>query len=418
METSTTATLERGAPAPARLWTRNFALYFGARVVSLVGDAMMPVAAALVVGRIYGISGVGYVMAVWTASIVVFLVVGGALSDRFGARTMMILSDVIRLAAQGALAAAFFTGTPPLWLLMTMSLVSGMATALFQPGVNGMVPLVAADPQRANGVLKIADAGAQVGGPVLAGTLTAVASAGVVYTVDAATFLVSGLCLALIRGLPAAARVGTALAREIREGWREFRARSWMWSVIIIWVFFGLLVFGPSIPLGSRLIEERLGGAAYGWVMASLGLGTVIGGVIAMVLRPARPLAAGGLALVGFVCVPLTLALQPSLPLLMAGHLVGGCAWAFWSVMWSTSVQTQVPYDVLNRVTAYEMAGSISGMAAGQALVGPLTKVVAPRDLLLVSTATTAAVCAALLLTRPVRNLRARPSAPLKGDAR
>jgi hypothetical protein len=86
--------------------------------------------------------------------------------------------------------------------------------------------------------------------------------------------------------------------------------------------------------------------------------------------------------------------------------VLGGFSWAFWSVMWSTSVQTLVAPEVLNRVTAYEVAGSVSGVAVGQALVGPAATVVAPRDLLLLSTAVTVAVCAAVLLIRPVRRLR------------
>src|SRR6185312_8586732 len=86
---------------------------------------------------------------------------------------------------------------------------------------------------------------------------------------------------------------------------------------------------------------------------------------------------------------------------------VGGAAWAFWSVMWSTSVQTLVPVEVLNRVTAYEVAGSVSGVALGQALVGPASAAVAPRDLLVFATFVVAAVVAALLLIRPVRDLRA-----------
>ncbi|GAB2864906.1 MFS transporter [Actinocorallia aurea] len=402
-----TTTAARTAVARQGLWTRNFTLYFGARVVSLFGDAMMPVATALAVGRLYGVSGVGYVMAVWTAPFVLFLLVGGVLADKTGARVMMVGADAVRVVAQGAVAVAFLTGTPSLGLLLAASLLSGVAAAMFQPGVNGMVPLVAADPQRANAVLKIADAGAQVAGPVVAGMLVALANAGVAYSVDAATFLVSGLLLALLRGLPPAARRATAFLADLREGWREFRARSWMWSVIIIWVFFGLLVFGPVVPLGAQLVGERLGATAYGWVMAALGIGTVAGGLAAMRVRPARPLAAGGVALFGYTLIPLTLALQPDLPWLMAGHFVGGCAWAFWSVMWSTSVQTQVPYAVLNRITAYEVAGSVAGVAVGQALAGSYTAVLEPRVMLLVSTATTFAVCSAVLLTRPARRLRA-----------
>jgi predicted MFS family arabinose efflux permease len=164
--------------------------------------------------------------------------------------------------------------------------------------------------------------------------------------------------------------------------------------------------FGPYIPLGSRLIGERLGEAAFGWVMAAFGAGTVIGGLVAIRFRLARPLAAGGLVLTGFTLIPLSVALELTLPALMAGHLVGGCALAVWSVMWSTSVQTQVAPDVLNRVTAYEVAGSVSGIAIGQALVGPVSSVIDPASLLLVSTGVCATACAGLLLTGPIRNLR------------
>ena len=393
-----------------RLWTRDFSFYFAARVVSLLGDAMMPVAAALAVGAIYGVSGVGYVLAVWTAPFVLFIVFGGVFSDRVGARAMMIGADVVRTVTQGVVAVAFFAGTPPLWLLLVASALAGVAAAMFQPGVNGMVPLVAKDPQRANGTLKIADAATQLGGPVLAGVLMTLTGAGAVYAFDAGTFLLSGLCLTLIARTPLVAAKSSVLA-DLRRGWSEFRSRSWMWSVILVWVFFGLFVFGPYIPLGSRLIGERLGDAAYGWTMAGLGCGTVLGGLVAIRFRPARPLAAGGIVLIGFAAIPLSVALAPPLGVLIAGHVLGGFSWAFWSVMWSTSVQTLVPPEVLNRVTAYEVAGSVSGVAVGQALVGPVASVVAPRDLLLLSTAVTVGVCAAVLLIRPVRRLR-RASSP------
>ena len=400
-----TAVLDR-PPAPT-LWTRDFTLYFAARVVSLLGDAMMPVAAALAVGALYGVSGVGYVLAVWTAPFVLFIVFGGVFADRIGARAMMVGADVVRTVTQGVLAVAFVTGAPPLWLLLVASVLSGSAAAMFQPGVNGMVPLVARDPQRANGTLKIADAVTMLGGPVLAGLLMATTGAGTVYAVDAATFLVSGLCLALIRRLPpSVAKSPSTLLRDLRCGWWEFRTRTWMWSVILIWVCFGLFVFGPYIPLASQLVGGRLGEAAYGWTMAGLGTGTVVGGLVAIRFRPSRPLAAGAVALTGFAGIPLSVALEPALPVLVLGHMIGGAAWAFWSVMWSTSVQTRVPPAVLNRVTAYEVAGSVSGSALGQALVGPVSTVVAPRDLLVVATVVALGVVAALLLVRPIRDLR------------
>ncbi|MFI6901013.1 MFS transporter [Nonomuraea sp. NPDC050394] len=381
---------------------KSFTLYFGARTISLLGDAMMPVAAALAIGQVYGIAGVGYVLAVWTASAVLVMLFGGVLADRFGARTVMIGADVLRVFSQGAVAVAFLDGAPPYALLLAMAFLSGIGAGMFEPSVNGMVPLVSKDPQRANATLKIAEAITHLAGPALAGILVLAAGPVFVYALDAGTFLVSAVLLLLVRVAVPKPEPSDVLS-DLRRGWHEFKARSWMWSVILVWVFWGVLVIGPSVPLSSQVI-----GADYGWVMAALGLGTVAGGLVAIRLRPGRPLAAGAVALSGYVAVPLTVALGPPLPVLMAGHVLGGIALAFWSVMWTTSVQTQVAPDVLNRVSAYQVAGSVAGMAVGQALAGPAALLVEPRTFLLGSAMVTVGVVAALLLIRPVRDLGRR----------
>lgn len=388
------------------MWTRNFTLYFGARTISLLGDAMMPVASALAIGKAYGIAGVGYVLALWTASAVLVMVFGGVVADRIGARRLMIGADVVRVVTQGVVAVAFLDGAPPYALLLVTAFLSGTAAGMFEPGVNGMVPLVAGDPQRANATLKIAEAVTQLAGPALAGVLIVVAGPVFVYTVDAGTFLVSAVCLLSLRVAVPRPEPSNVLS-DLRRGWEEFTARSWMWSVILVWVFWGVLVIGPYVPLSSQVI-----GADYGWVMTALGLGTVLGGLVAIRLRPRRPLAAGAVALSGYAAVPLTVALGLPLPLLMAGHLLGGCASAFWSVMWSTSVQTQVAPDVVNRVNAYQIAGSVAGMAVGQALAGPVTTLVEPRAFMLGSALVTAGVVAALLSITPVRRLGRDPQEP------
>ncbi|WP_329549854.1 MFS transporter [Streptomyces sp. NBC_01356] len=400
------------------LWDRRFTLYFTSRAVSLVGDAMMPVATALAVGPLYGVSGVGFVLGIWTGTFVLLVLFGGVFADRLGARRMMVGADLVRVVTQGVLAAAFFAGPPPFWLLVTMAALAGAAVAMFLPGVNGMVPLVAREPQRANATLKVADALAHLIGPALAGLLIALSGAGTVYAIDACTFLLSALCLALIRLAPAdaptdtpaaadsVAHTGSSLRRDLRQGWREFRARTWMWAVILIWVGYGVLLFGPLVPLSSALIGARLGPNAYGLVVSFLGVGTVLGGLLALRLRPARPLAAGAVAMGLFTVLPLCVALGAGLPVLLAGHVIGGGALAFWSVMWATSVQTHTPPAVLNRVSAYELAGSVSGIALGQILAGPATALASPGRLLLVSAGACLAGCVALFATPAIRTLR------------
>lgn len=413
------------------LWDRRFTLFFTARTVSLFGDAMMPVAAALAVGALYGISGVGFVLGTWTGTFVVFVLFGGVFADRFGARRMMVGADLVRVLTQSVLAAAFFAGPPPFWLLVTMAALAGAAVAMFLPGANGMVPLVAGEPQRANATLKVADALAQLLGPALAGLLIALTGAGTVYAVDAGTFVLSALCLALIRLAPAGASAdtpadagsaaprGSSLRRDLRQGWHEFRSRTWMWAVILIWVAYGVLLFGPLVPLSSALVGDRLGPNAYGLAVSFLGIGTVLGGLLALRVRPARPLAAGTAAMALYTVLPLCVALGTGLPVLLVGHVLGGGALAFWSVMWATSVQTHTPPAVLNRVSAYELAGSVSGIALGQILAGPAIALASPGRLLLVSAGACLAGCVALLAIPAVRTLRrvaptdgGRPGAP------
>ncbi|MEU5402223.1 MFS transporter [Streptomyces sp. NPDC005963] len=413
-------------PARPPLWDRRFTLFFAARTVSLFGDAMMPVAAALAVGALYGISGVGFVLGTWTGTFVLLVLFGGVLADRFGARRMMVIADVVRVITQGVLAAAFFAGPPPFWLLVTMAALAGAAVAMFLPGANGMVPLVAREPQRANATLKVADALAHLLGPAFAGLLMALTNAGTLYALDAGTFLLSALCLALIRLAPAVgstdstpdtpARTAGSLRHDLRQGWQEFRARTWMWAVILIWMGYGVLVFGPLVPLSSALVGTRLGPHAYGLTVSFLGLGAVLGGLLALRLRPVRPLAAGAVAMALYTVLPLCVALGAGLPVLLACHVLGGGALAFWSVMWATSVQTHTPPAVLNRVSAYELAGSVSGIALGQILAGPALTLASADRLLLVSAGTCLVGCVVLFAIPAIRTLRR--AASTEGDKR
>jgi MFS family permease len=398
------------APAlgDTRLWTRNFSLYFVARAVALLGDGMLPVAVALAVrGAGFGSTGVGLVLAAWMAPLVLLILFGGVFADRFTARRMMIGADLVRVLTQAVVAAALFSGRPQLWLLIAMSALAGAATAMFEPGVKSMVPRVAADAQRANATIRVADSVAQLAGPALSATLIAAVGAGMVYVVNASTFAVSAACLLALRLAPMPAPEKTvSMLRNLREGWQEFRSRTWMWTTIVIFMARGLLVFAPIYPLGSGLVTDRLGEQAYGWVLSALGAGTIVGGLIAMRYRPVRPLAAGSVALFGFALIPLSYAVHASLAGLLAGHVLGGAAWAFWSVVWSTSVQTQVPPEVLNRVIAYEVAGSVGCIPIGQALAGPVAGLVGAETVLGFGAAVGLACCLAQLAVPAIRNLR------------
>lgn len=393
---------------PDRLWNRNFRLFFVARTAALFGDGMIPVALTaglLGAGRPH--SSVGFALAAWMGPLALFVLFGGVLADRFTPRRMMIIADALRLIGASVLAVSFATGNPPLWAVYALSAVAGVGAALFQPGVASTTPRVATDVQRANAVLRVSEALMTMAGPAFAGVLVGLASAGAVYAANAATFLVSGVCLFLLRLAPAPsdeAPRGT-FAAELVDGWREFRARSWLWGVIAIWTVYGFAVLGPMLPLTAVEVTEAHGSGTYGAMMAVNGAGSVLGGLLALRLRPRRPLTAGAFALTG-VCVNLVvLGLGMPVFALGAGQFVAGAAFAFWLVMWSTTVQTHVPPEALNRLHAYDVAGSLLMLAAGRALAGPVADRLGAPEVLLAGAVINMLAVGVLLAARPIRTL-------------
>ncbi|KQV24317.1 MFS transporter [Kitasatospora sp. Root187] len=400
---------DRSAEAPA-IWSRNFRYYFTARSAGLLGDAMLPVAVtAGLVSAHHGASTVGFALAFLFGPFAGLVLFGGVLADRFTARRMMIGADLLNLTTRVLLAVLFFRGIDQLWQLYLLLALAGTAAAMFQPGAASTVPLVARDVQGANGVLRTSEAFAALLGPALAGALAAVAT-GWVMVIAAVTFGISAICLFALRlGAVPAPPPGDSLWRNLVVGWHEFRSRSWLWSVILIWLFFTVLGWGPLLPVTSGLVIPEYGDSAYFLLNCAFGAGTVVGGLLAVRFKPQRPLAVGAVAMLAFPLYPLGIVLGWPVWLLGIAQVVVGAGLTFWSVMWATSVQTQVPGEVLNRIHAYEVAGSVCMFPIGSALSGPATNAFGAHRVLEVGIVVSFLVVAALLLTRPVRTLRRVP---------
>ncbi|MYR43616.1 MFS transporter, partial [Streptomyces sp. SID5910] len=402
-----------GRKATRPVWSRDFALFFVARAVARLGDTMLPVAlAAGLLQHGYGAGAVGLAMAATAAAFAGLVVFGGVLADRFSTRKLMIGADLVRLVTQALAAALFFSGHVVLWQICAIGFLNGVAGAVFQPGVASTVPRLASDIQGANGAIRVAESAAQLAGPAAAGLLVGFASPGGVFAAHATTYAVSALCLLLLRlpPLPPRARAGEqaagrAFRADLAEGWREFRARTWLWAVIAVWGIYMIAVWGPTLPLVATEVVQQHGPRVYGLVNSALGAGTVVGGLLALRLRPRRMLRAGAIALFGFAAFPASVGAGLGVPAMAAGAAVAGAGMSFWGVMWATSVQTQVPTDVLNRIHAYDVAGSLALMPVGQALAGPAASVLGADHVLLVAGAMSFVVCTALLVIPAVRGL-------------
>jgi MFS family permease len=393
-----------------------YRLYFTARTTSALSEAMMPVALAIaVLAAGYGTGGLGLVMAAQVVMFVVFVMVGGVLADRFGPRPMMAGADLVRFAVQGVVTAALVTTRhPPFGMFLVCAVANGIATGLFQPGLGSMIPTIAPGRvQQAAGLVSSASALVQVVAAGAAGALIAVSGPQLVFGVDSVSYLVSGICMLRLKLPPRVRPQGPAHWRaDMAEGWREFRARTWFWAVIAVFAFLGLAGFGPFGVLSASFLTTRHGATAFGVLLAAQGVGSVLGGLTTVRVRPRFPLRTGFL-LAYVMAVPMvTLAFDLPLVLTGAAMLVSGWARAVQYILWTTTEQVHVPAPILNRLYAYDVSGCLSLLALGQAVAGPEADLLGVRASMLTSAAAMVVGCTVILAVPAVRRLPATPAPP------
>ena len=107
-------------------------------------------------------------------------------------------------------------------------------------------------------------------------------------------------------------------------------------------------------------------------ILTAGGVGAVIGGILAIRIRPRRPLVVCVLAATLISLQTLALALSAPTAVIAAASFVGGIGIAVHLTLWFTVFQQQVPEHAQSRVASYDTLGSFVLMPIGMALVGPL----------------------------------------------
>jgi MFS family permease len=238
---------------------RNFRRFYTGYVTSLSGTSMSAVAMAFaVLDSGAGATGLGYVFAAGIGPQVVFMLGGGIAADRLGRRQVMMAADAVCCGSEATLAAVVILGHPRIWVFALLAGVHGTGEAFFTPALGALTVQIAPRDEigDANALLGLAQSGARVAGPALAGVLVSVIGPGAVIGVDAATFAVSVFALSTLR-LPALPRApARSLVREMAEGWAEFRSRTWLWAGTVQFALLNLLVWGPYLLLGPVLAQH------------------------------------------------------------------------------------------------------------------------------------------------------------------
>ena len=371
---------------------RDFRLLFGGTATSILGDQFYLIATPWLVLQLTDDPLVlGLVIALGGVPRAIFMLIGGALTDRFSPRAILIASDILRMAFTALLALAVFTGTVQMWMLYAISLGFGLVAGFAIPAGNSIVPLLVEerDLQAGNSVILGSTQLAGFIGPTLAGILIAGLSkseggVALAYTADSLSFAVSAAALLWMNTVRSGAHIPAAekkdgILQSIRRGmkflWDDPALRLMFVVVMAVnFLFIGPVLIGIPVLANDFLPE---GAVAFGLLVSSVAGGNLIGYILAAQLpRPGgkflrvillAALVAFGLAIGSMGFIRSTAVLFVIIFLLGLGN-------GYITILVLTWIQSRTPRMMLGRMMSMLMLTNTGVSPVSQAVSGAVIK--------------------------------------------
>lgn len=403
---------------------RDFRLLFSGQMISQIGDSLNKVA---LLWFVYELTGSALKMTVvGLLQTLPPLLLGpliGVYLDRLPKKPVMIGVDLIRTIMILLIPLLYLLQALTLDRLYFLVFVTSIVSTVFGPALASAVPLIAPKDRlvAANALMQsTANVGLLVG-PAVSGVGIALIGAQNVLYVDAATFLLSALCLIPIRVQeaynPSCAGRGWIdnITQDLFVGFRFVFIEQK--TVLLLMMTATLYSMGASafvflLPVFAKEVLA-VGPIQLGWLWSSLGVGMLIASFcLASVEQGDMPrrlrlisgaLAVGGLAVaaLGFLQAPLA-----------AGALIvliGGSTALFTPLVW-TILQELTPSHLLGRVFTTFATGGMSSSMAGMAGFGWAADTIGLG-------ASLAGVSAVLLMTAAAAALFSRTNSRVSGPA-
>ena len=394
----------------------SFPWLFGAQVASAFGNFAFTVSvAALLVEHGAGAGTIGTVLAVQAFGLVLFAVPAGVVADRVPRRLVCVAADLARMGAVATI--AVIGGGASTGAIAALAFVVGMGEALFEPAFRGLMPRVLPDDrlQAGNALAALSSQLALFLGPAISGIVIATAGARPALAISAVIFALSWVAMLRVHERIAEPPTGehpgeATVLGEAAEGFRALWDRPWIAIVVGTAMIHVLVLIAPFEVLAPLTAENEYGDVAiYGWMLAALGAGAVLGAVVASRIRPRLPGVVGLLLLIPFCVLMVTIALVPPVPVLLAVIFLAGMGEATFEVLWTTAVQRDVPDHLLSRVISIDFLGSLALLPIGLALVGPAVDAFGRDEVLIVGALISFALIFPPLLSGQVRRLSSKP---------
>ena len=255
-------------------------------------------------------------------------------------------------------------------------------------------------------------------GPAVGGFVVALSSAGTAFLIDAASFLVSAVAIAAISRPPARQIVSHGVRQaiaEVGEGLAFARRTPWLWATLVSAMFSLLCFIGPVQVLLPFLVKNQLelGPEALGAIFAIGGIGSVVSAIaIGQLGLPRRYVT------VMYACWALGVALLAGYGLMTSlwqGMLIGlvtASLFEIGQIIWVTLLQTEVPRDLLGRISSLDWLVSTGLVPVSFALTGPVAGAFGPQNTIIAAGLVGAVLMGMLLFYPGVRDPERRRPAP------
>ncbi|MXG88384.1 MFS transporter [Nocardioides flavescens] len=408
---------DTGSGALAPLREPTFRWFFLAQLVNLAGSVMNSVALTFAVLAVDdSASALGTVLAAHSVPMVVFLLLGGVIADRFSRTLVIQVSNVAAGLTQLAIAALVLGGHATVWQLVALTAVNGVVSAASLPAFASLLPQLVSPGalQQANALVALQRSALRVVGPALAGVLVVTVGAGWAIAADGLTYLVSAALLLKVR-LPPLVRDTDepSLLTQLREGWGYVVGTTWLWVVVVAFGVLNALHAGLFFTLGPVIAQRtEIGEAGWGLALSAEALGLVLAGLVLLRVSLRRPLLWGMGAITLCAAPMITLGLTPHLPTLIVAMVLAGVSIEVFSIGWALAMQEHVPPPLLSRAYSYDMLGSFVAIPIGQLGAGVLAGAVGAQHALVGAGLLYVVVCLLTLCSRQVRDLpRVAPAA-------
>jgi MFS family permease len=377
--------------ASSRISPWGFRRYWTATTISGFGDWVSIVALSFALIERNGIVLLGAALFARQIAVVVMLLAGGLLADRFRRWVLIGASFLVRAVCQVVLAVLILDGARLVAAILIVQFVNGAATAFSRPASSGLIPQLVPDRsqlQKANSWLSLSRSTVGLLGAAGGAVIVVAVTASVGLLVDAATFLIAfALIFRLAATAPNAKAPGSPLA-DLREGAAAAVRFRWFLPVVATFTLSNLL-YSPALAVLGPAVSLRHYDGAVGWsaVLIAEALGGIGGAWLGTRLSFRRPLAIGvALPLIAVLELVL-LALAVPLAALVVAAVLAGASLTLSDALWHGVLQSSVPDHLIGRLSSIDWFGSVALAPLGYGLIPVIAHAAGTEPVLLVSAA-------------------------------